>query len=132
MNRLAYFLTLCKVEGGSTLFKLKYYDEDAFLTQSSQLYLETCIPSMGNVYAIAGSFRAEKSLTRRHLFEYTHVEAELDFDDLLDHLEETLCAVIDTLFADETALGYIKTFNPRFEKPSGCSCACATPTQSTD
>jgi asparaginyl-tRNA synthetase len=100
---------------------LRYYDDDAFLTQSSQLYLETCIPSLGSVYAIEKSFRAEKSLTRRHLSEYTHVEAELDFiefGDLLEHLEEVICAVIDVLLADEATSGYIKTLNPGFQSPS--------------
>ncbi|CAD6444824.1 79448e8d-21f1-4314-900e-122d60c7488b [Sclerotinia trifoliorum] len=110
-----------QVEGGSTLFELDYYGEKTYLTQSSQLYLETGIPSLGNVYCIEKSFRAEKSLTRRHLSEYTHVEAELDFidfEDLLDHLEEMISTVIGTIMADPEIAGYIKELNPEFQAPA--------------
>ncbi|KAI0480577.1 asparaginyl-tRNA synthetase [Xylariaceae sp. FL0804] len=110
-----------QVEGGATLFKAPYYDETAYLTQSSQLYLETVLPSLGDVYCIEKSFRAEKSLTRRHLSEYTHVEAELDyisFDDLLGHLEEIICRVIDLVLANPTIAGYIQELNPSFQPPS--------------
>ena len=109
-----------QVEGGATLFEFRYYSETAYLTQSSQLYLETCLASLGNVFCVAPSFRAEKSLTRRHLSEYTHVEAELDFinfTDLLDHLEHVICSVIDIALSNPTVKSMIYQLNPEFKVP---------------
>ena len=114
-------LVQTQVEGGSTLFELDYYSEKAYLTQSSQLYLETVLPFAGNCYCIEKSFRAEKSLTRRHLSEYTHVEAELDFitfDDLLTHIEDLICGVIDIVLGNPRIAAMIQTLNPDFQTPS--------------
>ena len=72
---------------------------------------------MGDVYCIEKSFRAEKSLTRRHLSEYTHVEAELDFitfDDLLVHLEHVMCRTVELVLADPRMRAFIKEMNPEF------------------
>ena len=109
-----------QVEGGSTLFKMDYYGEEAFLTQSSQLYLETCLPALGDVFCVQESFRAEKSHTRRHLSEYTHIEAELgflEFPDLLDHLERLLTKVVQYVVEDPVTGPLVKQLNPNFEVP---------------
>jgi len=71
-------------EGGATLFKFKYFDRTAFLSQSAQLYLEALIYSLEKVYSLTPSFRAEKSRTRRHLAEYWHLEGEAAW---VDHEE---------------------------------------------
>ncbi len=88
------------VEGGSTLFEVPYFGKKAYLTQSSQFYLETLIFSLEKVYTVAPSFRAEKSRTRRHLTEYWHAEAEAAWyhnEDMIRDEEEMVVTIIQNV-----------------------------------
>ena len=69
-------LTPAACEGTSTLFPVDYFDEQAYLTQSGQLYIEATAMALGKVYSFGPTFRAEKSKTRRHLTEFWMVEPE--------------------------------------------------------
>jgi asparaginyl-tRNA synthetase len=83
-------LTPAACEGTSTLFPVDYFDEQAYLTQSGQLYVEATAMALGKVYSFGPTFRAEKSKTRRHLTEFWMVEPELAYatlDDLMDLAE---------------------------------------------
>jgi len=116
-------------EGGATLFGLKYFGKDLYLTQSAQLYLEALIYSLEKVYCVAPSFRAEKSRTIRHLTEYWHVEPEWAFagmDDLMRVEEDLVSYVcqktvencrreIKSLGADTSKLIAVKTPFPRIK-----------------
>jgi len=74
-------------EGTSTLFSTKYFDDQAYLSQSGQLYMEATAAAFGKVYCFGPTFRAEKSKTRRHLIEFWMVEPEVAFNDLYDNME---------------------------------------------
>jgi len=60
-------LTPAACEGTTTLFPVEYFGDEAYLTQSGQLYLESTAMALGKVYSFGPTFRAEKSKTRRHL-----------------------------------------------------------------
>lgn len=93
-------ITSSAVEGGATLFKVDYFGQPAYLSQSAQFYLEVLIYSLEKVFAITPSFRAEKSRTRRHLSEYYHFEVEaawMDMDELMKVAERSIEYVVQNV-----------------------------------
>src|SRR5438270_2245548 len=90
-------LTPAACEGTSTLFPVDYFDEQAYLTQSGQLYIEATAMALGKVYSFGPTFRAEKSKTRRHLTEFWMVEPEVAWMDLegnMDLAEDFLVEIV--------------------------------------
>jgi len=90
-------LTPAACEGTSTLFPVDYFDEQAYLTQSGQLYIEATAMALGKVYSFGPTFRAEKSKTRRHLTEFWMVEPEVayaELDDLMELAENLISFIV--------------------------------------
>jgi asparaginyl-tRNA synthetase len=80
-------LTGSAPEGTTELFHTKYFDEDAYLSQSGQLYMEAAAMALGKVFSFGPTFRAEKSKTRRHLIEFWMIEPEMAFYQFEDNLK---------------------------------------------
>jgi asparaginyl-tRNA synthetase len=90
-------LTPAACEGTTTLFPVDYFDEQAYLTQSGQLYIEATAMALGKVYSFGPTFRAEKSKTRRHLTEFWMVEPEVAYgtlDDLMELAENFISFIV--------------------------------------
>ncbi len=90
-------ITPAACEGTTTLFGIDYFEEQAYLTQSGQLYNEAACMSVGKTYCFGPTFRAEKSKTRRHLMEFWMIEPEVafaDLDNIMDLAQEYLCSIV--------------------------------------
>jgi asparaginyl-tRNA synthetase len=110
-------------EGGSETFEVKYFDKKAYLSQSWQFYAENFIHSVEKAYAMAPSFRAEKSKTPWHVTEFWHFEVEgawMNLEDDMKVAEECIVSAIkkvlnenkielETLGADVSKLEKVKT-----------------------
>lgn len=78
-------ITAAGAEGGANIFKLDYFEKEAFLAQSPQFYKQAMIPVFGRVFEIGPVFRAEKHDTSRHTNEYTSLDFEMSF--IKDHTD---------------------------------------------
>jgi asparaginyl-tRNA synthetase len=117
-------LTPAACEGTSTLFPVDYFEEQAYLTQSGQLYIEATAMALGKVYSFGPTFRAEKSKTRRHLTEFWMVEPEVayaELDDLMALAEDLISFVVKRCLekrrADLVAIGRDVTKLEKIEAP---------------
>ncbi|MCY8855769.1 asparagine--tRNA ligase [Bacillus atrophaeus] len=120
-------LTGSAPEGTTELFATKYFDEDAYLSQSGQLYMEAAAMALGKVFSFGPTFRAEKSKTKRHLIEFWMIEPEMAFVEFNENLEvqenyvsfvvqsvlENCKIELNTLGRDTTKLEQIKAPFPR-------------------
>lgn len=120
-------LTPSSCEGTTNLFHTKYFDEDAYLTQSGQLYMEAAAMTLRKVYSFGPTFRAEKSKTRRHLIEFWMIEPEMAFVDheeslkiqedmvsyVVQHVLRTCEAELKTLGRDTSRLEKVTAPFPR-------------------
>src|SRR5574342_203288 len=87
-------------EGGAALFPIFYYNKEAFLAQSPQLYKEQLTMSFEKVFEIAPIFRAEPSRTNRHLSEAISIDLEeafADYNDIMKHIENIIKKSIKTV-----------------------------------
>lgn len=108
-------------EGGATLFPIFYYDREAFLTQSPQLYKEQLTMAFENVFEIGPIFRAEPSRTNRHLSEATSIDIEkayADYNDIMEILERMIHFLWDQVKdKNKSHLEYLKIELPELSFP---------------
>ncbi|MGI0020967.1 MAG: aspartate--tRNA(Asn) ligase [Nitrososphaera sp.] len=108
-------------EGGAALFPIFYYDREAFLAQSPQLYKEQLTMAFESVFEIGPIFRAEPSRTNRHLSEATSIDIERAFVDYVDAmalLERMIVNIIDTVKERNQAdLKFLELELPKLELP---------------
>lgn len=108
-------------EGGATLFPIFYYDREAFLTQSPQLYKEQLTMAFENVFEIGPIFRAEPSRTNRHLSEATSIDVEkayVDYNEVSEILERMILFLLNEIKdKNKSHLEYLKIQLPDLSFP---------------
>jgi nondiscriminating aspartyl-tRNA synthetase len=108
-------------EGGAALFPIFYYDREAFLAQSPQLYKEQLTMAFESVFEIGPIFRAEPSRTNRHLSEAISIDVErafVDYSDIMSLLERMILKIVDTLKEkNQDDLEYLQLRLPSLDVP---------------
>ncbi|MEI6040109.1 MAG: aspartate--tRNA(Asn) ligase [Candidatus Berkelbacteria bacterium] len=100
-------------EGGANFFKIKYFDQDAYLAQSPQLYKQIMVGVFERVFEIGSVFRAEPHFTTRHINEFTGLDAEMGFIENFKDVSSMLNKVIKNVFDHIRANGseYLAAYN---------------------
>lgn len=98
-------------EGGAEVFKVKYFDYETYLSQSPQLYKSLLVGIFERVFSVNHIFRAEPSVTTRHLTEVTSLDAEFGFIDswrdvleMEEYVVRYIFSKVEEKCADELAL----------------------------
>src|SRR3989344_3426391 len=92
-------------EGGTELFQVKYFEKQAYLAQSPQLYKQLCAISLEKVFTITPVWRAEKHNTIRHLNESRQMDIEVAFADdfqVMKYLEECVVFIVNNVIKNCT------------------------------
>lgn len=87
-------------EGGAEVFKIQYFNHNAYLAQSPQLYKQIMVGVFERVFTITHAFRAEPSTTTRHICEYITMDAEMGFINSYKDLMDIVEKVFKNIFAD--------------------------------
>lgn len=82
-------------EGGAEVFKLDYFGKQATLAQSAQFYKQIMVGAYERVFEFGATYRAEPSMTTRHMTEFTTIDAEMGFIDGIDDLITLLSNLIN-------------------------------------
>lgn len=91
-------ITPAVAEGGSEVFEVNYFDKKAYLTQSPQLYKQIVMSAFERVFSVNKIFRAEPSVTSRHLTEIVSLDAEMAFIDDWTDVKDMAEGVIKYIF----------------------------------
>jgi len=109
-------------EGGAEVFPIEYYSHRAYLAQSPQLYKQIMVGVFERVFAIVHAYRAEPSITTRHLSEYVSLDAEMGFinswTDIMDVAEKVVKNILETVGEkNKEELALFKATLPKITKP---------------
>ncbi len=100
-------------EGGANIFKLDYFNQEAYLAQSPQFYKQTCVAFFDRVFEIAPVYRAEKHNTSRHLNEYIGLDFEMGYIDSMFDVMEMETAML------KYVIDYLKTHHKTYIEEVG-------------